>query len=112
MGRGLSTAMALFHDPTVRKDVPRVLIVVSYFPSADNFVLPSQAMRREGIDIFGVGVGRYFSKIHLLLMSSIPKFRHLFKVKSSSQLKCLAASVADKVIRGNKNYSTIILLNT
>ena len=100
MGRGLQTAMVLFHDPTARPDVPHVLIVVSYAPSADNFLLPSLTMRHDGIDIFGVGVDKYFSKMQLLLLTSIPKFRHLFKAKSSSQLKCLAASVADKVIRG------------
>ena len=102
MGRGLQTAMVLFHDPTVRPNVPHVLIVVSYRPSADNFVIPSQALRHDGIDIFGVGVGKYFNKIQLLLMASTPKFRHLFKAKESSQLKCLAASVADKVIRGKE----------
>ena len=107
MGRGLETAMVLFHDPTARQDVPHVLIVVSYAPSADNFLLPSLTMRHDGIDIFGVGVGQYFSKMQLLLMTSIPKFRHLFTAKSSSQLKCLAASVADKVIRGRKTGSIV-----
>lgn len=103
LGRGLHTALMLFHDPTVRPNVPRVLIVVSASPSADNYLLPSTALRHEGVDIFGVGVGKYFSKSQLMLMSSSPKFRHLFKTKKSSQLKCMAAYVADKVIRGMVN---------
>lgn len=99
LGRGLFTASVLFHDPTVRPDVPHILIVLSYAPSADNFLLPSMMLRNEAVDIFGVGVGKYFSKIQLLHMTSLPKFRHLFKTKTSSQLKCLAAHVADKVIQ-------------
>ena len=102
LGRGLQTALVLFHDPTVRPDVPHVLIVVSYVPSADNFLLPSLTLKHDNINIFGVGVGKYFNKMQLLLTASTPKFRHLFKVKSSSQLKCIAASVGDKVIRGRK----------
>ena len=109
MGRGLQTAMVLFHDPSVRPGVPHVLIAVSYAPSADNFLLPSLTMRHDGIDIFGVGVGKYFSKMQLLFLTSIPKFRHLFKAKSSSQLKCLAASVADKVIRGTNTANSLRL---
>lgn len=100
LGRGLQTALGLFRDPTVRTGVPHVLIVVSYSPSADNFQLPSSILRHEGVDIFGVGVGKFFSKKQLLHLASFPKFRHLFKVETSSQLKCLAAHVADKVIRG------------
>ena len=103
LGRGLQTVLTLFHDPTVRRNVPHVLIVVSSSPSADNYLLPSTALRHEGVDIFGVGVGKYFSKTQTMLMTNSPKFRHLFKTKTSSQLKCMAAHIADKVIRGMVN---------
>ena len=87
-----------------------MLIVVSYVPSADNFVLPSWTLKHDDINIFGVGVGEYFSKMQLLLIASTPKFRHLFKVRSSSQLKCIAASVGDKVIRGEKHIREVYVI--
>lgn len=100
MGRGLTLALTLFQGPTARPNVAHVLVVVAATMSADDVYTPSSRLAASGVNVFGIGVGKDFSRLDLAHIASAPMFRHLFKLKDYSQFKQRYELIVDRIIRG------------
>jgi hypothetical protein len=100
MGRGLSLALTLFQGPSARATVEHVLVVITATTAADDVYTPSQRLKKAGVNVFGIGIGKDFGKLDLIHVASEPMFRHLFKLDDYSQLKQRYELIVDRVIRG------------
>lgn len=100
VGRGLSLALTLFQGPSARSTASHVLIVISATIAADDVYTPSNRLRAAGVNVFGIGIGKDFSKVDLAHMASEPLFRHLFKLKDYSEFKQRYELIVDRMIRG------------
>lgn len=81
-GKGLKMAAEkLFNEPI--NGVPRVLIVITDGRSRDGLIQPSEELKRSGVIIISVGIGKRYDKAQLNVMASNPKEKHVFTAEFS-----------------------------
>jgi len=76
-GKALTFCKTALFDATARKQVPRILIVMTDGEAQDSVVAPSRALRDSGVVIFSLGIGKNFKMPELLQMASAPKPDHV-----------------------------------
>lgn len=85
----------------IRKGVPRVLIVITDGFSHDNVAEPSAVLRKAGVIILSVGLGKYYNKAQLNVIASNPQEEHVFSV-DFSQMLIIVRAIQDRFCRGEK----------
>ena len=97
-GKGLKMAgEKLFNN--VRRGVPRVLVVITDGFAHDNVARPSAELRKAGIIILSVGLGKHYNKAQLNVMASNPQEDHVFSV-DFSQMTNIVTAIQDKFCKG------------
>ncbi|EDO40687.1 predicted protein, partial [Nematostella vectensis] len=77
-GKGLQAVKSDLFDATTRKNVPRVLIVLTVASSLDDVRAPSQALRDNSVTVYVVGVGERVDVEQMNVMGSDPDRDHVF----------------------------------
>lgn len=89
-GKGLKMASEkLFKGVT--KGIPRVLIVITDGKSHDDVTIPSEELKRSGVIVISVGMGKHFNKAQLYVLASNPKEDHAFTVDFSQMSNIITA---------------------
>ncbi|EDO32445.1 predicted protein [Nematostella vectensis] len=99
IGRGLHVAKEYLFEASGRPRVPHALIVVAAGRSLDDVITPSLSLRRMGVDIYTVGVGKFYTKLQMHAMASFPHSEHVFGAWYP-QLGFYAQNVVTKILKG------------
>lgn len=97
-GKGITIASEQLFDD-VRKDVTRVLVVLSSGWFSDDVVKPYEELRNIGVVIISVGLGVHYNKAKLYVMASDPKEEHVFTV-DFPEIPSIVLAIQDKLSRG------------
>ncbi|EDO32444.1 predicted protein [Nematostella vectensis] len=100
IGRGLHVAKEYLFEASGRPRVPHALIVVAAGRSLDDVITPSLSLRRMGVDIYTVGVGKFYTKLQMHAMASFPHSEHVFGAWYP-QLGFYAQNVVTKILKGH-----------
>lgn len=79
LGKGLRDVKELVLNPTGRRGVPKVLIVISFSKSPDDVIGPAKALKDLGVETFSVGLGPKCSQQQLEAMASSPRDKHVIR---------------------------------
>ena len=82
-----------------RNGTRNILVVVTDGGSDDNLTFPSQALKRDGVTIFSVGIDGYV-RDQLNEMASDPDPEHVFTINFYDGLGPTMAPLKDAIIRG------------
>jgi collagen type VI alpha len=107
-GKALKLAMdKLFIS--ARKGVPKILVVMTDGRSHDDVVKPSQVLKRAGIQIVTVGLGKNYDLAQLKVIASKPVTKHLITV-DFPQLSDASKILQDLICKGmfNNSHTTSI----
>lgn len=97
-GKGIKMAgEKLFSN--VREGVPRVLVVITDGFAHDDVAQPSADLRRAGVKILSVGLGKHYNKAQLSVMASYPQQDHVFSV-DFSQMPQIVMAIQDMFCKG------------
>ena len=97
-GQGLLLATdKLFNN--VRQGVPRVLVVLTDGRSRDDVVAPSENLKKSGVIIFAVGLGKNYKVEQLKAMASKEFDEHVFTV-DFPHISTIITSLQDKLCKG------------
>lgn len=85
-----------------RNSVPNIAIVITDGVSSNSkrTILAANTIKRAGVDIFSVGIGRKFRRSELQAMASHPKYKHIFTVGKFNALKRITKSISKKICQG------------
>lgn len=82
-----------------RNGTRNILIVVTDGGSDDNLPVPTQALKRDGVTIFSIGIDGYVLD-QLNEMASDPDSEHVFTIDFYDELGPTMAPLKDAIIRG------------
>lgn len=97
-GKALKLAMdELFIS--ARKKVPKILVVMTDGRSHDDVVKPSQVLKKAGVQIVTVGLGKNYDLNQLKAISSKPETKHLITV-DFPDLPAASKTLQDLICKG------------
>lgn len=77
LGKSIKDTHNLLVKAGGRPGVPRVAIVISETKSPDQVQLAARKLKSEGVEVFAVGLGQWFSPAQLQGMASRPIKKHM-----------------------------------
>lgn len=95
IGKGLSDVKDLVLNPSARRNIPQVLIVLTDGKSIDDITQPVKSLADSGVEIFTVGLGKRVSLGQLAKIASFPSTTHMYHGKFKEVVKIASKLVAE-----------------
>lgn len=80
----------------INQRVPQIAVVITDGDSTDDVVAPAQSLRRNGVIVFGIGVGQANQK-ELISIANRPSERFLYSIDSYQALQRLTEGLLETV---------------
>jgi len=104
-GAALTYCKTALFDASARKQVPRILIVMTDGEAHDSVVAPSKDLRDSGVVIFSLGVGQKYKIPELQEMASDPKPDHVITA-DFTQLGSVVQRIKNMACQGRRYKQT------